>query len=391
MTIFKLGKKISLYGLGLVLFLMNSLCFAQTIIVQPNTVIYQPKTYSNVTLDMSQGSFVVINNATLTIENSTVQGTLSVDNPVLITVDGGNIKLSNNKVMVNASSLPQHPLTQSMQYVMKVGQGNVNLENNSFSVNQPFAAGLLITTEGVYTTGFSIVGNKFHHFHGAVYLINSNNAVVKDNVFLANSYGNLVLIGDNGQIIHNSITFSGHDHLGDSMDIIDSNNVLIKKNLLTNPTCHGIYILNSHDLQIDDNRIDGGITYAVNIESIPAALTASAIANNAYLQKIVANYKVNHIISDKITISNNYISQNRYGIAATDVDALTVQNNYFIQRFNQDSSRQFWTNNSILFNQVTNLNWTNNFYKEAYTQDINGDNSRSNQFVPFPSTGGVSL
>jgi hypothetical protein len=44
-----------------------------------------------------------------------------------------------------------------------------------------------------------------------------------------------------------------------------------------------------------------------------------------------------------------------------------------------------------LLPSVTNLTWLNNTYKEAFTQDISGDNTPSLQFVNFPAHGGVFI
>ena len=40
---------------------------------------------------------------------------------------------------------------------------------------------------------------------------------------------------------------------------------------------------------------------------------------------------------------------------------------------------------------LTNFEWKNNLYKEAFTQVNGGDNSKSLQFVTFPKFGGVDL
>ena len=70
---------------------------------------------------------------------------------------------------------------------------------------------------------------------------------------------------------------------------------------------------------------------------------------------------------------------------------MNVTNNYFSQRFEDAASRKFWTDNTNLLINVTNLTWTHNFYKEAFTQEEGGDNSKSLNFIAFPQTGGISL
>lgn len=386
------GQKKSFYktfackALGLLACLAGSASLADTVVVAPHTVIRQNTTFNNVILDMSEGSFILKNHALLTIQNSTIKGTLSIDNPVLINVEDGAVNLQNNQVTVKAIGLKPHPLTQSLQYFMQVGLGSVTMNGNKFSIDKEYTAGFLITSGSVATTGFNITNNFFSQFHGVLYLIASDNAMISNNTFTRNSYGNLVNIGNNNQIIHNTFAFSGNNRLGNAIDVIDSTNTSVRNNILLTPTCHGIYVLNSHGLLIDSNRIMGGITYAMNIYSNPE--TAKV---DEYLKPVIAKRKIRNMISNNVTITNNFMSQNRYGLAVSDTDGLVVKNNTFIQRFQDDASRTFWTDNNTLLQNVTHLTWANNFYKEAFTQDILGDNSKSRMIVSFPVSGGVSL
>jgi parallel beta-helix repeat protein len=374
------------YYLGIILFLVSNVCLAQTIIIPPNTVISHSKSYNNVTLDLTNGSFIITNNATLTISNSIVNGNLSKNSPLLINVDKGNLSLSNNQFDIKSVDIAPHQTTQSLHYVIQIGMGGLNMTGNRFQIDEPFTAGLLITTSTLPTANINIVNNKFERFHGVLYLISTDNALISGNTFFKNSYGNLVVIGSNSKIIGNTIYFSGSNRLGNAIDVIDSNNILVSKNLILTPTCHGIYVFNSTDVVVDLNRISGGITYAMNILSNPETLTPSE-----YVKEIIRNHKMKNLISSNITITNNYMSQNRYGIAASDVNGLTVQNNIFIQRIEDNNARKFWTDNNVLLQNVTSLIWTNNLYKEAFTQAVGDNNSKSFSFVTFPQAGGVSL
>lgn len=388
----KIKAMLLLCGAGL--FFIANISYANTIIIHPNTVISFPKTYDGATLDMSNGSFIIKNHATLTIQNSSVYGTISESNPVLISVEDGNVNLNNNQVSITASGITQHPLTQSLQHVIQLALGNVNIAGNSFSIDQPFSAGFLITTSSIPTTGLQITNNTFSQFHGVLYLIASDNALVSDNIFKNNTYGNIVNIGNNSKIVHNTIAFSGNNRLGNSIDVIDSDNVLISKNILLTPTCHGVYVINSHHLTIDSNRIYGGITHAMTILTYPetsATLPGAKGMHLEYLTNILAQHKMRNSLSSTITVSNNFMSQNRYGLAGMDIAGLTVQNNTFIQRFSDDASRKFWTNNNILLKNVTGLSWTNNLYKEAYSQTMGSHNPNTTIIVPFPASGGITL
>ncbi len=382
----RLRTQLLYYTLGLFLILLGQSCLAQTIIIPKNLVIYEDTTYSEVTLDMTAGSIILENNATLTIKKCTINGTLSETNPVLFNVSSGTLRMKDNTVTVNTFNLNAHPATQSLQHVIQVAMGKVHLKKNTFSIDKTYTAGLLLTTASIPTTDFVITNNSFKNFHGVLYLLASDNALVSDNNFFMNSYGHIVSIGNHLQIIHNTIAFSGNDRLGNAIDIIDSDQAIISRNLLLTPTCHGIYVLNSHHVTVDSNRIYGGITYAMTFLTYPEVLPP-----NYYLSKTLASYKMKHLLSSNIVVTNNFMSQNRFGLAATDVDGLNVDNNIFIQRFTDANTRKFWTNNAVLLSNVSNVSWTNNIYKEAFTQSTTGDNSQAFHFVPFPMTGGVVL
>lgn len=373
------------YCISLLALMFTATSFAETITVYPNTVISYPRTYNNVTLDLSHGSFIVKDNATLTIKNSVINGTLSNDIPVLFNVENGQLNFDHNQVNIKTDHLSSHPKEQSLQYVIFMGLGGLNLANNAFKIDNPFTAGLLITTSTIPSFGYQITKNTFEGFHGVLYLIASDNAVISDNIFTRNSYGNIVVIGNNDKIIHNSIFFSGNYHLGNSIDVIDSSNITISKNLLFTPTCHGIYVMSSHDMVIDGNRVSGGITYAINVLSFPERIDADA----RYLTKLTSALKMRNTLSNNIQITNNFMSQNRFGVAASDTDGLMIKNNIFIQHFEDSEARKFWTNNSILLQNITHLTWENNFYKEAYSQSMTGDNTHSNALMVFPKTGGI--
>jgi len=371
---------------SLTLLLFGATCFANNIIISPNTVISHSKTYSNATLDMTNGSFIVRKNATLTINNCTVTGTISKKNPFLMTVIRGSLVLNNNTVNVQAVGIKPHDTTQSLYHVIQIETGNLTMDGNTIQIDKPFTAGLLMTDPIIQTKNFNITNNRFNHFHGVLYLMNADNALISGNTFYKNTYGNIVIFGTRSNIMGNAIYFSGNNRLGNAMDVIDSDNINIQNNLLFTPTCHGIYVLNSNNVLIDHNRVTGDITYAITLLTYPEISMA-----DKEVAQLFAHHQMRNSLSTNITITNNFMSQNRFGIAATDVNTLSVQNNTFVQRFEDSDSRKFWTDNNILLRNVSNLSWSNNWYKEGYTQDMNGDNSQSNKLIPFPVTGGITL
>jgi len=373
-------------SIGIIFLLLANTCFAENIIIAPNTVISHSRSYNNATLDMTNGSFIINNNATLTITNCIINGNISKKNPLLITVDKGKLNLSHNNFNIKSVGIDPHPTTQSLHYVIQLAHGGLNMDSNSFVVDHSFEVGLLITSADIQTTGINIVRNTFERFHGVIYLLGTDNALISDNILTKNTYGNIVIIGSNSKILGNTIYYSGNNRLGNSIDLIDSNNILVSKNLLLTPTCHGIYVFNSSNVVLDSNRVNGGITYAMSIITYPEKLKT-----DDEIMPLVLKHTFKNVISQNITITNNFMSQNRYGIAATDVNGLDVENNIFIQRFEDVDARKFWTNNNILLQNVSQLTWVNNMYKEAFTQEVNGDNTKTDILIPFPKTGGISL
>lgn len=358
-------------------------------VILPNTIISTPTTYSNTTLDMSHGNFIVKNGATLTIENSTIDGTLSGVNPSLISVELGELKLIKNQVNITAPTVSQNPKGEASFYAIRMGRSTLTLRGNTFVTDQPYTVGLLSTSVILPTKNISIINNSFEKFHGVLYLLNAHTATIDNNSFKLNSSGQIVLVGENAAITNNSLYFPGTDQLGDAIDVIASKNVNVIKNQIFTPTSIGIAITLSHDVLLDNNVITGGITYAINILSY----SALKIKNNfsaKIIEKLDKSVFHNLSSTSDITIRNNYLGQNRYGLTAVDVQNLIVENNFFTQRFEDAEKRKFWTNNDILLKNIIGLTWVNNYYKEAFTQVNGGDNSMT-QFVPFPVSGGVVL
>lgn len=373
--------------ISLVLLILFSLpAFADVIGV--DTIIQVPTTYSNTTLDMSHGNFIVRKGAKLTIENCTINGTISSNNTNLISVELGAVDLINNRMNIDASTIKQDPRAEASFFAIKLGRASATLNGNTFNVNNPFTVGLFTTSTILPATDLKIINNEFQNFHGVLYLLHSYNSFIDNNYFKLNSSGHIVIVGSNSLITNNSTYFSGLNQLGDAIDIVAAENVTIAKNNIFTPTSIGIAVTLSRNVLLDRNTITGGITYGIYL------LSQSGLKDpNNFTTTILSKLdkaKINKLSTENITIKNNYLGQNRYGIAAADVSNLTVTDNFFTQRFTDAAARKFWTDNAILLQNVSGLTWTNNIYKEAFTQINGGDNSMT-QFVPFPETGGVVL
>lgn len=379
-------RKLIYYCFGLFLCMLSLPALA--IVIGSKTIITEPTTFSNTELDMTHGSFIVRNGASLTIQNCKIDGVISADNPFLISVELGEVNLLKNEVSISTSGIDPTPKTEASQYVIRMGRSTGHISGNSFFIDQPFTAGLLTTSLILPAKNVRVINNVFQNFHGVLYLLNSSNTIVDGNEFKLNSGGNIVLVGDKSHITNNSIYFSGRNQLGNAMDIVASEDVTIAKNNIFSPTSLGIAITLSRNILLDNNVITGGITYAIKLLS-----NAELKDPHNFTGRIVAKLNKKTIAqlgTQDITIRNNFMAQNRYGLAATDVTNLAVVNNYFSQRFVDAAARKFWTDNNVLLQNVTGLTWDSNFYKEAFTQVNGGDNSMT-EIVPFPESGGVVL
>jgi parallel beta-helix repeat protein len=364
----------------------SAYCSDLPIIISGNQVINNSRTYSNKTLDLSHGEFTVNTGASLTIENSIVNVTISPDNPFFIKSNNGDVILHNDIVNVTVSGITQTPDSRALYNLLQVLSGNLQMTGNNVVVNTPFTVGVLAT--GItLVSGFDIGGNTFKNFHGGLYLRYSSNARIYDNTFQNVSYANIYNSGARTTIERNIFSFPGNLKNGDAIDLVNSNDIDIKDNIIETGGNFGIYVMGSQNLTIDNNRITDGQSYGIFIQTA----LQSTVNKKKYLSQLTAGRKLSATNNDNITITNNYIAQNRYGLAGEVVNNLIVKNNTFVQKFDDNSSRLYWTNNDNLLPSVSNLTWENNFYKEAFTQEVPGDNTLAHQFVTFPAHGGVSL
>jgi hypothetical protein len=375
---------------GIFLLVANTAVFAEPIIIMGRTVIDKPTTYKNVQLDLSNGYFQVVNNASLDIENCIIIGTISSKNMHLIELVSGDLILKNNSVGISSVGIPQNPENPSIFDVINVAHGHVTIMGNKFSVDTPYTVGLL-TTNGAYTVGFKISGNEVRNFHGGFLLKNSHEAYIDHNKFSNVSISNILIVdGSNALFEKNDILFPGNNNVGDGIDIMDSDNITLNQNYISSGSCYSVIILRGKNITFNRNQIVGGITYAISIKSS----IGSSDLHHAYLLRMMSDpaiRKMTRNSNTNIKIINNYLAQNRYGLTAANVDGLVVEKNVFIQKFLSDSNRRFWTNNNILLKNTVNVTWSGNLYKEAYAQDDSGNNSELSKFVEFPLTGGVNL
>ena len=363
---------------GIVFLTITKTCAANVIELHGELSIDKPVKYTNVTLNMTDGRFNINAGGTLDIENSTINLTISADNPYFVNQGYGSLILKNNKVNVSVNHLIPNANTKSSYQLISVKNGNVKLDANQFSNDVPFTL-QFFESMSANDNGINISNNYINNFHGGVYLSQSQHANITGNSFMSVSNTNIVNMGNTTNINRNIFLLSGFMSGGNTIEVVNSKDVTITENVIMSSYKYGIYLRASQNTSIDNNKISDGSSYAIFIDS-------PVYARQDMTKQAYTIYPNNHI-----SITNNYLSQNKYGIAGKQVDYLTVSNNYFIQRFSNNKSRQYWTDNKILLPLVTNMVWSDNLYKEAFTQEVPGDNSNTLKFVIFPQMGGVVL
>ncbi|MDX1901435.1 MAG: right-handed parallel beta-helix repeat-containing protein [Gammaproteobacteria bacterium] len=371
----------------LFLLILSNLARSETIVIHGRVFIDKPTTYNNVTLDLSHGSFVITNGAVLHVENSIIQGTLSSNNPFLIYGLAGRLEFINNRVHVAVDGVSPQPDIPAQYNAFRTRQAEVIFSGNTFFVGTPFAVGLF-ATDKLATSKIKIINNSIQNFHGGILLSHSQNAQIIHNQFYKVSSGNIFIVNNQHAIVnHNTILFPGNGHVGDGVDIVNSNDVVLASNYIFSGSCYGVLILASSHISIQHNNISSGITYGIHINTAMENLEYPY----AYLKRAIENENFVSIDNNHIIIQNNYIAQNRYGLSASYVDDLIVTNNLFIQSFSDRFQRKFWTNNNTLLKNITHLTWLHNTYKEAFTQYVKGDNANALKYFDFPRNGGVNF
>lgn len=371
---------------GMAFYIISNTCFAGNVVITGNHIITTPTTYNNVVIDMSNGRFTVNKGGSLDIKNSTINMTVSPANPFFVVLNSGDLTLKNNIVNVTVSGITPNSSVPAAYQLIQIQKGNVNIDANSFTTDTAYTLSFL-ETQNAATDGFNINHNTIKNFHGGIYLINSNNASVNDNTFENVSFSNIFNMGNLSKFKRNIFSFPGNLVMGDAIDIVNSNGLNISENIIASGSSYGIFIMGGQNLFIENNKITDGSSYAIYIETP----TLSSVSKNKNLFQFLSRKNIKLMSNSNIAITNNYMSQNRYGLAGGVMEHLFVSNNTFIQRFSDISTRQYWTNNDVLLPLATDVIWIDNLYKEAFTQEVPGDNSNTLQFVTFPVHGGVFL
>ena len=365
---------------------VGALSQAHAIPINTNQIISTPITYSHVTLDMNAG-FIIVPGGSLDIEDCLININTSPTNPFFTYMTAGGLKLKNNTVVVSVNGITPDPSLAPTYQLIKVDHGDMLIQHNNFSVNNAYTLGFLTTNSAYATSGFSIKENVIKNFHGGIYLMNSYANRIEKNTFTRVSLANIFNMGDCSTFSENIFNFPGNLSNGSAFDIIKSNSINMRSNIIASSSGYGIHIMGGKDITVSRNKITDGVSYGITIEAL-TPLTLKK--NNDLIRAGVQSDNTTFRSNKNITIKKNYIAQNRFGLSASQVSGLTVTNNTFLQKFEDNATRKFWTNNDHLLSNVTNLVWSNNLYKEAFTQVVPGNNDLAKQFVPFPASGGVT-
>jgi len=342
-----------------------------TLNINSDQIINTPTVYQNTTLNMSAG-FIIVDGGSLSIENSNVNFQPSTTHPFFTYMKAGSLNLKNNIVKVNATLVvPANTVPHAN--LIKIDHGLLNLDHNYFIVNIPHTTLFLTTNQDYATSGFQISSNTIENFQGGIYLSNSYAAHVYGNTLNNIGLNSIMNVGDANIFCNNIINLAGYPELGNAFEIVNSEHLSICNNVIAGSANYGIHIKGGKNLTIDNNKIMDSFAFGIFIEP--------------YLE----NNDSTNFSNKNITITNNYFGLNRYGISASEVNSLSVYNNIFLQKFEDAVSRKHWTDNSQLLIGVINLNWSKNLYKEAYTQEVPGNNALAKQFVEFPISSGVAL
>jgi hypothetical protein len=317
---------------------------------------------------MSNGSFLVKSGGDLIIENCIVNATIKPTNPYLFKITGhSKLRIANNDFNITSQNVPTHEDNLTIYQILRIDDAeNININTNNFYMDEIKKVGLMISSASTNNKNLNFSDNSLYNFHGGLYLLNYDDVTILRNHFEKINLSNIFHNGNNISIEKNKILFGGYN-FGHVIDLVNSNNAEINKNIVANSGCVSVGAY-GHDILIDSNTIVNGKTYGIEVKKEILSLP------NAY----------------NITISNNYIGQNRYSFSLHDINNIHVMGNYVTQRFLDAKSRKFWTNNDNIFSNVTGLSWDHNYYQEAFTQVNGGDNSMV-KLVPFPASGGVVL
>jgi len=349
-------------------------CFS-AVILHGNQDIMSSMAYHHATFDLTDGRFTIKQGGSLIITDSIIDITISAHNPFLANIQNGSLVLKNTIVNIKTSGMYPNPEKKALYQLITQQGGQLNVLNNTFDVTDDFTVGFIHVTCLASKSNIKINHNRINHFHGGIDLALCDEVEIDDNNFTEVSLANISYSGNHSQFIGNTFYFPGNLRTGNAINMVKANHIMVSHNIIASSASYGMTLMGVSDISIDSNKITDGQSYAIFINS----------------PKFKVKFKHEKITNDNISISNNYFSQNKYGVAGDDILHLIINNNIFIQKFNDARTRQTFTDNHYLLPHVFELTWHDNLYKEAFTQENDGDNTSALTFIVFPKYGGVRI
>ncbi len=141
--------------------------------------------------------------------------------------------------------------------------------------------------------------------------------LVPPNVLAGSISSSSIIIVKKGNVVIEGMKISGN------ITVIDSHNVLIYNNTILGSEYYGIFVYNSSNVTIIDNKIGSNYYDGISVkQSNNTVIERNIIFNNTDGDGITIWY-----FSNNIFISNNTITENKYGIVLLTSSNIVVKNN----------------------------------------------------------------
>ncbi len=262
-----------------------------------------------------------------------------IDNNVFTDVDRPtswyqNDPISDPNFVTTAQQVAKSWLIDTSSDSAEIITSHLHLINNNFSNARWYSTGLLYSAQNEIVEDAFISGNNINYFHGAIYLHGADGAVIENNRLYRNSFGNVVLRQSDSAVVRgNIIEFAGNGTSGDAATLQSLSNLQFDHNVISGPSCYGIWLLDDIDTAIfEENVVHAGITSGFRFES-----------------------SLNNPLFENLIVENNLFSHNNsWAFSGQDASFVTLHGNVLQSNYRDSWSLQhhFW--------KVENLTADNN-------------------------------
>ena len=351
------------------------------------------------------GDVVIINSDWVNITGFTIQNSGNIDRDAGIeihsknnTIKGNNISendegigiwdSSNNTIIKNIISNNDYGLRFFTNSVNNFISDNIINSNKFRGIRLESSDRNIILSNNISKNGNgirlegcfgNIISDNFVINNGnGIDLLTSNGTIISDNLFLndglriQDSYKNTVsnnivngkpliylegksnkILDKAGQIILvncENITIKNQElsNITYGIELWQTNNCIIKDNILYSNDNNGIFLYSSNNNTITDNTIKNN-NYGIGLENYGSN---NKIINNKILDN---EYGIHFYYSGSNTIiSDNNISNNIYGVQLFNSHEITIKNNNFSNNYFGASLWYYSSNNEIFLNNFSN-------------------------------------